>query len=671
MIRKWFASHEVLISLAALVIISAVIYLPLVQKIGYLNDDWYLMYSAHAYGPKAFIDIFSVDRPARALVMMPAYSLFGDNPVYYNLSAYIFRLLSAFGFLWFLRILWPRQQKLTFLATLLFLIYPGFLSQLNGIDYQSQMVSLAAAMISIALSLRASFEDRLWLRTILFAAAVLLGWFYLGLVEYFLGFEYLRLAGFVLLSFRDDGSWKGMLAGVKRWLPNILIPLVFLTWRVFFFQSERDATDIGLQMSTLLGSPFVTIFWWGVHLITDSLDVLLFAWSVPFYSSFSSLQLRDVVFSGVVAAVIIFGVYKWISHRDTSEARDESLFWQKEMLFLGMTMVVAGLIPIILVNRSVDFSSFSRYALASATGGCLAIAAFLSLLPLDGIRYAIISLLIVVSVFTHHANALNAVRETQAIRSFWWQVSWRIPQLERRSTLIASTPTFSIEEDYFIWGPANMIYYPERWSDNSKIRPGLFAAVLNDQAKNKVLDRKGEEFTSRKDIHTFTNYENFLLLSRPSSSACVHVIDGAQPEFSSSEKSLVMMIAPYSMADKVTLDSGFQTPPEIVFGTEPSHDWCFYFERADLARQRGQWEEVLKIGEQAFGQGLEPRDRIEWMPFLQAYAQTGNVDRLMNLVSKVSADPYVLRQACQALGAMKDISAAVRTAVNSLYCSNE
>jgi hypothetical protein len=34
------------------------------------------------------------------------------------------------------------------------------LSQINGIDYQSQMVSLAAAMFSIALSTRASVDTR-------------------------------------------------------------------------------------------------------------------------------------------------------------------------------------------------------------------------------------------------------------------------------------------------------------------------------------------------------------------------------------------------------------------------------------------------------------------------------------------------------------------------------
>lgn len=70
------------LSSAAIIIVAGLAYLPLVGEFGYFNDDSYLMYSASAYGPNAFVDIFSVDRPGRALVLMPAYLLFGPNPLY-------------------------------------------------------------------------------------------------------------------------------------------------------------------------------------------------------------------------------------------------------------------------------------------------------------------------------------------------------------------------------------------------------------------------------------------------------------------------------------------------------------------------------------------------------------------------------------------------------------
>jgi hypothetical protein len=49
--------HEIkriILALALLLFVSAAAFLPMIGRIGYLNDDWYLMYSAGAYGPGAF-----------------------------------------------------------------------------------------------------------------------------------------------------------------------------------------------------------------------------------------------------------------------------------------------------------------------------------------------------------------------------------------------------------------------------------------------------------------------------------------------------------------------------------------------------------------------------------------------------------------------------------------
>jgi hypothetical protein len=238
--RQWFVSNKSLIMVVSLIFISALTYLPLIGRLGYLNDDWYLMYSAKAYGPQAFIDIFSVDRPARALVMIPAYAAFGENPLYYNLSAYIFHLISGLAFLWLLRMLFPRQNEAVFLGSLLFLIYPGFLSQQNGIDYQSQMISLAAAMLSVVLGVRAFLTKPRWQTKIaLLIPSILFGWLYLSLVEYFIGFELFRWGSVFLLSARRGGSlFQKAWRSIRQAYPSIAIPGIFLIWQLFFFQSK-------------------------------------------------------------------------------------------------------------------------------------------------------------------------------------------------------------------------------------------------------------------------------------------------------------------------------------------------------------------------------------------------------------------------------------------------
>ena len=101
-LRSW-------LPLLILFLASALTYLPFVPQIGFSNDDWYLVYGAHVRGPEYFAPAYDRDRPMRALILAPEYSLFGDNPLPYHLTMYGFRLLGALSLLWFLNQLWPKN----------------------------------------------------------------------------------------------------------------------------------------------------------------------------------------------------------------------------------------------------------------------------------------------------------------------------------------------------------------------------------------------------------------------------------------------------------------------------------------------------------------------------------------------------------------------------------
>src|SRR5688572_25478966 len=222
------------ISVLTLIVIAALAYLPLINQIGYSHDDWYLMASARAEGADVFHDIYSVDRPLRAYVLTPAYRLFGQNVLLYNLSAWAFRVLSALLFLWMLKMLWPNRSYETLIMALLYVLYPGFLSQYNGIDYQPQIISLALAMLSLALTVHAFFEKRFTYKVVGISLSIIMGILYLGLVEYEVGFELIRftllfvLVGRVTFSFRER-----VFRTIKSWLPYSLILLGFGVWRIF------------------------------------------------------------------------------------------------------------------------------------------------------------------------------------------------------------------------------------------------------------------------------------------------------------------------------------------------------------------------------------------------------------------------------------------------------
>ena len=666
-VKSIFTSRHFLV-ICLLALVSGLTYLPFIGQFGYFNDDWYLMYSAGAKGVGVFREIFSIDRPGRVLVMMPAYWLFGPNPLYYNLSAYFFRLLSGLGLYWLLHMLWPRQRVAAASMALLFLIYPGFLSQPNAIDYQSHIVGLAAAMLSIAFGYRAVLSGAVRKKVLNFILSILLGWFYLWQMEWYIGFEFLRWAVIFVFVSRVGGT---VVQKVKQMLQRayllFLVPTVFLFWRIFLFKPERGATDIGLQLDSIVQSPLTTGLHWLITLLTDTLDVVLLAWGQPLSSLVSWIRTRNLLLLslGIGIVLVLIVLYFLRQVEDSEESADED--WQLEALGLGLSSAIAGLIPIVLVNRHVDFAYYSRYTLVSSAGAAILLVALIFSLKQTSLQKALILIFVVLASLTHFANSQRAVQITQATRDFWWQVSWRIPQLDRNTTLVANYAMGATEEDYFVWGPANLIYFPEGTRDEF-VQPGVYAALLNQDTVNKTLLNEGQEFDNRRTVRTYKNYRRLLVLTQPTVNSCVHVLNGQQPEYSRYDSASVRILGPYSNLEHILTNEPASTPPSIIFGPEPEHDWCYFYQKASLARQRQAWDEIRSIGKEVMNKNLAPNDTIEWMPFLQAYAQLENTGELEALAPKVVSDPFVAQQACRILGGIHDLSQQVSDVIDLYYC---
>lgn len=653
-----------------LTVIAALVYLPFVFRFGYYFDDWYIMFAAGARGAEAIREIYSIDRPAGALLMSPLYALFGANPLYYNLSAFAFRVLGALGVWTLCASLWSRARAFAFITSLLFLIYPGFLSQPNGITYQYYLAGLASATWSVALTMRAVTTTQRGRRWVLHGFSILLGLFYLSQIEWYIGFEAIRWTCIFLLTWREGASARQkVIRAFQQGLPALLVPALFLAWRILFFDNERGATDVGMQLGDVFLYPLQTIFRWGYSQAQNMFETLVAAWVTPLQQvglvQENTHRLIGLTI-GVASVALSFVMLRRMESQDNAAQTDSST-WKSEMIWLGLAALVFGLAPVTLANREVWFPSFSRYTLAASLGAAILIAAWVSGLSKPSAHWGILAIFILASVFTHYGNGLQYATQTQRTRDFWWQVAWRAPQFQTSTTLIANIASVSTEEDYFVWGPANFLYYPESQNDEMA-QPSLYAAVLNKNTVQKVLTRERQEYDNRRGIVTYKNYRNILILSQPSPSSCVHVIDGLQPEFSTTESDSIRVIGSFSELEHVLADETPHTPPQLVFGPEPPRGWCFFYQSADLARQRGDWEAVIGWGKEAQALGFAPSDLIEWMPFLQAYAVTGDTERLTELAPVISADPYIAQQVCRIMGRLESISPDAIPVIDSLYC---
>lgn len=646
-----------------LFLVSALAYLPFIPQFGYFNDDWYHIHTVSTQGAAYFNVIFGIDRPMRAWVMIPAYLLFGNNPLYYNLAAYVFRLAGGLVFLWILRQTWT-DRRATFSAALLFLVYPGFLVQPNAIDYLSHIFGLAAGMTSIALTVN-MLQTGEWRKNVApYVFSTILGVLYLGQMEWYIGLEVLRFGLILILALRRADTLRARLVlFFKQSLPAAVSPALFLIWRIFFFHSERGATDVDMQLTGFRAAPFTFLADNAGILWNDILDTFLYAWWTPLQRLTPRLATLDWVaaFAVAAAALTLFAFYvRTFPERDAvNESRT-----RYEALLIGLGLLVFGLLPVVLVGRSVDFKSFSRYTLIASVGAALLWMTVFSFIARSRAREIVLGVFLLSAMLTHYANGLAHAQATQATRNFWWQVSWRVPQFERGTTLVASYAVVA-EEDYFTWGPANLIYYPSQSAHAEYHQPLLYAALLNQETLEKVKAREPQDFSNRRGIRTYKNYRNILAITQPTPEACARVLDMEQIELSSKDDPRIAELAPYSEAGRIFYDESFHVPPLLPFGVEPPHTWCYYYEKASLARQMKNWDEVIRIGDEAQRLGYAAGEPVEWLPFLEAYARADASRRVEEIAPLLDAETKL--EACKILRA-ESLSPAMTRQISREFC---
>ena len=131
-------------------------------------------------------------------------------------------------------------------------------------------------------------------------------------------------------------------------------------------------------------------------------------------------------------------------------------------------------------------------------------------------------------------------------------------------------------------------------------------------------------------------------------SECVRVI---HPDYDFNNPHFPELIAdamPFSNLKQVVLKTDEEVSlPAHVFGAEPEPGWCYFFQKADLARQMGDWQQVAAYGEAAFNSGESPNNASELVPFIQGYAFTGKWDKAVKLTKEASRiDQYMKPMLC-------------------------
>ncbi len=646
-------NHNLSIAFSIIVIglVSAICYLPLINQFGFMRDDWYLIWTGYTQGANKIIDLFSTDRPALGYLYSWTYSFLGSQPLHWNIFSYVIRLLSFLGVYWILTLIWPRQNYKNTLVTLLVVVYPGFLQQPNGNTFSNLFIAHTLSILSIGLTLQAVIQKNKLLKVVLIAISTIISFLYLLIAEYLIGMEVIRLilVWYSINKIDEDNPIKSkLITFFSLVLPNLVIAILVLIWRLFIFQSDRPAMNVGNLVDSYTLSPGYNILRLAVEFLKDQFELVVGAWAVPFYNLARTTRLKEFLVSMLFFAIVvtIFLIYRRINIKhglNNNIEKDADKHTARDYLVLGLLCMIFTSIPVILSNRHVHFqTNWDRYSLQSSLGVALVIMGLLSYIQKEWLRVFLYACLLGIAVSTHYFNAVNFKERWELHKELLWQLYWRAPEILADTVLSGDLYHYSYEEDYELWGPINLIYYPTSQEVEIKVE------VLNDQTIKNIVSSFWDQGATR-IINYERDYENVLVFTIPSEFSCLHIIDGDNPVLSEFTSPEVMTAAPFSKINRIKPEQSIPFPPEDIFGTEPDQNWCFYFQKASLASQNGNFDEVVRIAKEIEQKGLKPNDWSEWVPFIEGYAYTGNFSEAKKLIPIIREMPFVKYQVCKKL----------------------
>ncbi len=659
-LKNWINRHSWLMSGLVVVFISVLAYLPFITKLGIYRDDWSIIYGGSKFGVQIFLDMFSIDRPFIGFQYYLLYKLLGGQVLFWHLTAYVLRVIGALLFMVLVWRLWPKQSPAGLVMGALFVIYPGFLQQANGITYITHLIVMLFMLLSLLTTVLAVQTVNKVNKTVYYLVSLVCMVYYLLLLEYVIGIEGLRFALLVYLTFmiqKEKRFWQKVKTLGLNYAPFLLTVIGFLVWRLFFFDSVRGATDVDLQFGRYVSLPFYQILLTGFNLLQDFWEITFAAWFVPLYQLAGDVRFKQqltALFFGALAGVII-AVSLWFHKKNNPvKENDHNQNWPRIALWMGVFGVLTSILPVIVSGRYVMFESiltvaFDRYSFHAIPAVTLLLGGIIFSFSDYRRRLAVITLLVGTALITQQNAASIFANAWENNRQFWWQMSWRVPQIQPETVLMAYyAENTVILEEYQVSYPAMSIYYPDTMENP------ISSAPINPTNVEKVVMGKIETGL-RRSIPFTTDFSRVLLAYFPTQTSCLHVVDGDFPVLSPGSDPLVEWLAPYSDLTLIDIRADEHVPPADVFGEEPPHSWCYYYQRASLAAQAGNWNEVIQLAELVDKKGLKPVDRSEWLPFLLAYINMGDTDAAHIVISYIKDIDYIRYQVCKPLIEQQDI----------------
>lgn len=612
-----------------------------INKLGFYWDDWPMVWIGSVLGPDALRQYFSTNRPYIGEINLFLLRIIGDQPLPWHLLMLVIQWVNGLLLWYLLRLLLPGKSWLAVLISLLFLVYPGPVQHYIAFVYSPFYLMLTALLASLYCSVKALMVPErglLWT-----AAALALAFINMFALDYFFLLELIRplILLMALRTLPDRSRWLPRL--IKVWAPYLALALVMVYWRVFLFPYQTQNYD-PVWLEQLRVDPLSGLMALGKTVIDSLVLAIAGVWVLVFLPESPAVIGRRVfILALLVAAAMALAIitYLWLTRRpngkgDPTEGRGNMAL----LAFTGLAgMLLAG-IPFWMIDLPLNLGFPSSRALMPFTlGASLLLGGLIGLFPLPRWSRAVVLIVLIALAGAWQYRVADTFRRDWALQSaMFWQLSWRAPALQPDTTLLFNELPLFYPTDNSLTAPLNWIYSHADGAQGMRyllyypsLRLGTGLPALQPGLPVRQ-DYLGAAFSGSTDQLLSVTFDP---------PACLHVLDPltAQPNIMIPQE----LRAAAAIANLDVISAEPPVSPQSLFGEEPARGWCYYYQKADLARQLGDWEEVVRLGEQAFALDDHPNDPMERLPFIEGYAMTGDWQRANALTTETLAVTEIMR----------------------------
>lgn len=610
---------------------------------GFYWDDWPFAWIAKFLGPWEFIPAFSQVRPFLGPIFFVTTSLIPPVPLYWQVFALLIRFVAGLSVWFTLKQVWPPHRRQALIVSLLFLVFPGYSQHWVAFTHINQeWIPLLFYLLSFGFTARAlrnsaqsgaaGAVDVPVTRQLpvidqhdVSSKDTLLALFFLVLgvfpTEYFVSIEPLRfLIIWVILSEHINGFTKRLSATLKLWTPYLLIWLANGAWLAYFYTIgayESYDVEVVNQPVTFLG------------IFTTVLDAV---WKAGFYIWAQILVLISksltapttlVTLALILVAFVVLFVY--LGRLNLSEEKTQ--IFAVSAIIIGLAGMLLGRIPSFAAGLPLTLqSSFDRFMISMMLGGSLFVTGLVELFIRDArLKTLAFALLIALGVGQQFFNANIFRRDWTKQQEIYWQLAWRIPALKPNTALLTDQLPIDYETDLSFTAPLNWMYAADYGRGNNvpyalfytEKRLGGGALPTLEPDTNITLPIRRVSFQG--------STSQVLVIHMPQH-GCLRVLDPARRDQITYGRQSRFLVEAIPLSDLSTILVDEEQTARIPFLPEPERGWCYYYAKAELAQQQGDWTQVIESIEKARSLGYAPEDPFEWLGYIEAQARSGNVD---------------------------------------------